>query len=237
MSTLEHGSYVDAEAGHRGEQQIHRSAAEVVVSVGTDHHRFDRLIGWIDEWRDQYPDVVVVVQAGTSAPSRHDSRALIPHGELLELFRGAKVVVSHGGPSTVMDARLSGRLPIVMARNPAHREHVDDHQMRFAEHLALHGVAVVVDNREDLFFAMDRAMADPDAFAVTTDHGNAVGVVSFARAVDRLIGTRTPVEPARPKAPSADPKESVDGKRATPEVDRRSRPAVDPLSERRKTIS
>ncbi len=237
MSTVAHGPYADAEVGQEAEQRIRRSSAEVVVSVGTDHHRFDRLIGWIDEWRDLNPEVVAVVQAGTSAPSRHHSRELIPHGELLELFRGAKVVVSHGGPSTVMDARLSGRLPIVVARNPAHHEHVDDHQMRFAEHLALHGVAVVVDDREDLFAAMDRAMAEPDAFAVTADHANAAGVVSFARAVDRLIGTRTPVQPARPSAPTSGSTESVDGERRTPDVDRRFRPAVDPLSERRRTNS
>ena len=209
-----------------------RSTAEVVVAVGTDHHRFDRLIGWIDAWRDRHPEVVAVVQAGTSNPSRHGSRELIPHAELLELFRGAAAVVSHGGPSTVMDARMSGRLPIVVARDPAHDEHVDEHQMRFAEHLNRHGVAVVVADQEGLFAALDRAIADPDAFAVTADHASAVGVGEFARAVDRLIATHTPISSARSE--SSAPSFAPDERRARPEVDRRLRPAVDPITERRK---
>lgn len=229
MSTVEH--VPDAESTTTNvDQPVRRSTADVVVSVGTDHHRFDRLIAWIDEWRDLHPDVVVVVQSGTSSPSRHDSRELIPHGELLGLFRGASVVVSHGGPSTVMDARMAGRLPIVVARNPAHQEHVDEHQMRFAEHLARHGMAVVVDNRDDLFAVMDRAVAEPEAFTVTADHDTAVGVTAFGRAVDQLIGTRTPIGrtaavgpgPPAPAAPAAPAASAEQGTEATkPVVDRR----------------
>jgi len=232
VSTVEH--VPDAESTTTTatpDRPVRRSTADVVVSVGTDHHRFDRLIGWIDEWRDLHPDVVVVVQSGTSASSRHGSRELIPHGELLELFRGASVVVSHGGPSTVMDARMSGRLPIVVARNPAYHEHVDEHQMRFAEHLARHGVAIVVDNREDLFAAMDRAVADPDAFATTADHGNAVGVTAFAQAVDRLIGTRTPIEAAL-AAPAEQAEAPTEA--ARPAVDRRAATTPYLFADRRK---
>ncbi len=168
-----------------------RSTAELVVSVGTDHHRFDRLVNWIDEWRDEHPGVVTVVQAGTSEPSRHgDSRKLIPHGELLEMFRRATVVVSHGGPSTVMDARMSGRMPIVVPRNPTFEEHVDEHQMRFADHLDRHGVAVVVHEREALFAAIDRAFNDPAAFAVEVDTSTAAGVAEFGRAVEQLLRTK-----------------------------------------------
>lgn len=236
MSTVEHIPATRGETSGVAAEPVRRSTAEVVVSVGTDHHRFDRLIGWIDEWRELHPNVVAVVQAGRSGPSRHDSRELIPHQELLELFRGATAVVSHGGPSTVMDARMSGRLPIVVARNPARGEHVDDHQMRFAEHLDRHGMAVVVDDRDALFVALDRALADPDAFTVTGDHGNAVGVLSFAGAVDRLIGTRTPIEPVAPVAPVA-PVVADEEPSPKPAVDRRKRPANGPLVERRRPAS
>lgn len=203
-----------ATAAGTAEHRVRRSTVEVVVTVGTDHHRFDRLITWIDEWRDHHPDVSAVVQAGKSTPSRHGSRELIPHGELLDLFRGAAAVVSHGGPSTVMDARMSGRLPIVVARNPAYNEHVDQHQMRFAAHLDRHGVAVVVNSREGLFAALERALADPAAFAVTADRGSAIGVRLFARAVDELIGTRTPISSAPPRR---------SGPASAPPVERRKR--------------
>lgn len=244
MSTVEDRDIRDGT--WKGPRPSRRSTAQLVVSVGTDHHRFDRLIAWIDDWRDLHPDVVAVVQAGTAAPSRHGSRELIPHGDLLELFRRAAVVVSHGGPSTVMDARMSGRLPIVVARNPAYHEHVDEHQMRFAEHLDRHGVAVVVSDREALFSAIDRAIDDPSVYAVIADHGNAAGVTEFARAVDRLIGTRTPLAAgsrgpdADSRGPDADtraPATGPDDPSSIPDVDRRSHPAVDPLPERPNTFT
>ncbi len=244
MSTIENPAVDNREAA---KPSARRSTAQVVVSVGTDHHRFDRLVSWVDEWRDLHPEVITVVQSGTSSPSRHgDSRRLIPHDELLELFRRALVVVSHGGPSTIMDARMVGRMPIVLARNPAFSEHVDQHQMEFADHLERHGVAVVVRDRDGLFAAIDRAMDDPEAFTVSADHESAVGVIEFARAVDRLIGTKTPVEsdlgrpsngepgaPLDPAGPS-DLASTADESSAMPAVDRRSTPAVDPLAERRK---
>ncbi len=163
--------------------------AQVVVSVGTDHHRFDRLIGWMDEWRRSNPGVTVLIQRGTSIASELGGcHELIPHAELLDRFSAATAVVSHGGPSTVMDARMSGRFPIVMARNPAYEEHVDDHQMRFADHLKKHGVADVVDTKDGLFDALDRALTNPDAYTIPISDEAADGIYSFGRLVDGLMG-------------------------------------------------
>ncbi len=164
--------------------------AQVVVSVGTDHHRFDRLIGWVDEWRQANPGVTVLIQRGTSVQSQLGGcHELIPHAELLQHFANATAVVSHGGPSTVMDARMSGRFPIVMARNPAYEEHVDDHQMRFADHLKKHGVADVVDTKDGLFDALERALTNPDAYTIPISDEAADGINEFGRLVDGLMGS------------------------------------------------
>ena len=87
----------------------------VVVSVGTDHHPFHRLIRWVEAFHARRPAVRFIVQRGTSqwpGPAV-ESHELIPHDELRRLFARATAVVCHGGPSTVMDARSVGRLPIV----------------------------------------------------------------------------------------------------------------------------
>ena len=42
----------------------------VLVLVGTDHHPFDRLVGWSDAWAREHPDVAVVVQYGHVACTR-----------------------------------------------------------------------------------------------------------------------------------------------------------------------
>lgn len=177
------------------------SALMVMVSVGTDHHPFDRLVSWVDDWAADNTAVRVVLQLGNSSPSENpgvDSRKLIPHPELLELFSMADAVVGHGGPSTIMDARMNGRLPIVVPRDPSKGEHVDGHQLRFADHLIRHGLASVVKTQDKFVAALDRAMIAPEEFVVPIDNESISGIVEFGRVVDDLMGVSTPLVPTSP---------------------------------------
>lgn len=188
-----------------------RASSQVIVAVGTDHHPFDRLVTWVDQWAAVHPEVTVLIQRGTSAvPESCASAELVPHPELCERFAMSTVAISHGGPSTVMDARLAGRLPIVVARDPALGEHVDDHQQRFAQHLVRHQLALVVDERDELHALLDRSLVAPDDFSVA--HRSAlVGVAEFARQLDGLLGTETPLVPDSPAAMLASGGEPVEG--------------------------
>ncbi len=180
------------------------SPTSVVVAVGTDHHPFDRLVRWIDSWSGANPDVAILVQRGTSAATAHcASVELLPHHELCERFAKAIAVVSHGGPSTVMDARMAGRLPIVVARDPRNDEHVDDHQLLFAEHLRRHDLARVVDSEAEFLAVLDEVVAEPDHFAVPVDNSTITGVAEFARVMDRLLGVETPLVPMSPAGVTA----------------------------------
>ncbi len=153
------------------------------------------MVEWVDRWAAAHPDVSIIMQRGTSAaPKVVESHDLLPHAQLLELFAAAEVVVSHGGPSTVMDARSSGRLPIVVARDPKLGEHVDGHQQRFGDHLERHGLARLARTEEAFIAAMDEALANPADFSI---HQAVVaappGVVQFGVKVDQLLGIRTPL--------------------------------------------
>lgn len=171
----------------------------IVVSVGTDHHPFDRLVNWVDNWAAGRDDVDVVLQRGTSSPPSHlDSTELIPHPDLCELFARASVVVSHGGPSTVMDARMTGRLPIVVPRDPEHGEHVDGHQLRFAEHLRKHDLARIALTETALVAALQEALEAQSDFNVPVDATSITGIVEFGRVVDELLNTKTPLLPSTP---------------------------------------
>lgn len=169
----------------------------IVFSVGTDHHPFDRLVVWASEWAAVNPQHRVVVQRGTAAaPEGLESHDLIPHDELRRLFAAAKVVVSHGGPSTVMDARMAGRMPIVVPRDSSRGEHVDDHQMRFARHLDRHGLARCATTREEFFALVEEAIADPDSFVIPRQELEAAsGVVKLGTVLDELLGIRTQLTP------------------------------------------
>ena len=171
-----------------------RATDLVVVSVGTDHHRFDRLVGWMDRWAADHSAIKVIIQRGSAAPTDHaESHPMIPYRDLCDLFAIATAVVTHGGPSTVMDIRAAGRLPIVFPRDPAHGEHIDDHQLRFGHHLARHQLAKIVYQHHELGLALDEALDSPDSYLVPFDPEPAPGVVAFGRIVDELIGVVTPM--------------------------------------------
>ena len=60
----------------------------ILVTLGTDSHRFDRLIGWIDTFLVGHPGLAneTVVQHGQSPPSSQaQSRAFFPFDELIAL--------------------------------------------------------------------------------------------------------------------------------------------------------
>lgn len=135
----------------------------VVVSVGTDHHRFDRLMAWVESWTAAAPgDVDVVVQHGASrAPAGTRSYELLPKDELVALMARADVLLLQGGPGGIMDARRLGRLPIVVPRLGRLHEVVDDHQVTFCRQLALTGDIVLAESQTALHAALDRALADP----------------------------------------------------------------------------
>jgi UDP-N-acetylglucosamine transferase subunit ALG13 len=107
----------------------------VFVTVGTDHHPFDRLIRWIDEWLNG-ASADCFVQFGTSqAPSMCPGSAYLSHEETRQRIADADAIVCHGGPGTIIDCLSSGTMPIVVPRRHDDGEHVDDHQVRFTARL------------------------------------------------------------------------------------------------------
>ncbi|RJK97886.1 glycosyltransferase [Vallicoccus soli] len=135
----------------------------VLAVVGTDHHPFQRLVDWVDAWAGERGRAVrVVVQHGSARPPAvAEGRALLGAEELQGLFAVADAIVTHGGPATMNEVRSRGLLPLVVPRDPALGEHVDDHQQRFTRRLADLGEVRLCPTREDLVGALDAALADP----------------------------------------------------------------------------
>jgi UDP-N-acetylglucosamine transferase subunit ALG13 len=140
----------------------------VLVSVGTDHHRFDRLMGWVEEWVARAPQGTnVVVQHGSSrAPTGVDARVLVSQAELRELMAAADVVVLQGGPGGIIDSLVSGRRPIAVPRLASLDEVVDDHQVAFCRHLARIGQIEIAEDAETLHHALDLCLADHDRLVI-----------------------------------------------------------------------
>lgn len=163
----------------------------VFVTVGTDHHPFDRLISWVDDWLagSGRGRARVLVQAGASAPSmRAETRDFLPRRELARVLASSAVVVCHGGPGAIMEGRSAGLVPIVVPRRRALGEVVDDHQLAFSSRLGRLGEVRVATTAQELHRLLDDAVAHPSRYrSALPPSGPTPAVDAFAGIVDRLI--------------------------------------------------
>lgn len=128
-----------------------RPGRHISVFVGTDHHPFNRLIAWADQWSENNLNDTVTVQYGHSnPPNLAVGMAFLHPQELQDLIASSDIVITHGGPATIADARTAGHLPLVFPRDPVHGEHVDDHQQRFSRWSATRELVTCVETLEDL---------------------------------------------------------------------------------------
>lgn len=162
----------------------------VFATVGTDHHRFDRLVRWVDEWaRSAGPSVECFVQTGTSgSPKTASSEAYLSHDQLQDLLSRAAAVVCHGGPATIVDCRRAGVKPIVVPRRRSFDEHVDDHQLLFARRTAASGLVELVETEERLRAVLDAVVADPDAYRIDVEESG-----ELAASIDRFRALADPL--------------------------------------------
>jgi UDP-N-acetylglucosamine transferase subunit ALG13 len=167
----------------------------VLAVVGTDVHRFDRLVDWLERWHAGRSDVRVVLQYGHSrTPRLPESTPFLGHGELQRAMAEATLVVSHGGPATITEARRTGHLPIVVPRDPAHDEHVDNHQQLFSRRLGAAAMVRLCESEAELLAALDEGLADPSRFTLAGDADRpdprAEAVARVGQVVDDLVARR-----------------------------------------------
>jgi len=171
----------------------------VFVTVGTDHHPFDRVVGWVDRWLERRAGTVrCLLQYGTSTPPAVAEGAdYLAFDRMMELLEGADVVVTHGGTGSVMLCRKLGRTPVVVPRTHRLGEHVDDHQLPFARRMGDTGDVAVAETEEQFGRLLDEALSGGNT-------GRRHRVDTAAReAVARFDALVTPLltPPTRPQLP------------------------------------
>jgi UDP-N-acetylglucosamine transferase subunit ALG13 len=164
------------------------------VTVGTDHHPFDRLIRWVDGWllTDVGPRVGCLVQSGASIPPHQaEWHPYLSHAETRAASGRATVVAAHAGPGTIMSCRSQGLVPIVVPRRKTLGEAVDDHQRSFAAKMAEWEEVFLAESYTELRILLDRAIEDPRAFrSPPRPERNTEAVDLFAELVEKLMQNR-----------------------------------------------
>lgn len=125
----------------------------ILVTLGTHPQAMDRVIQAMDDLvaKGEIAEEVIIQAAHFGLrPVHAEAREVVPYEQLAEWAQEASVVVTHGGPGSIMLALSTGHRPIVIPRDPVFGEHVDDHQLRFAAWLATRRPITVVRAMADL---------------------------------------------------------------------------------------
>jgi UDP-N-acetylglucosamine transferase subunit ALG13 len=120
----------------------------IFVTVGTHHQPFERLLDGLSTL--DAGELVVQYGPGKPPPGVARAEAFMPFEAMVECFREAEVVVTHAGVGSILCARREGHTPLVVPRQHALGEHVDEHQAELTRALEALGSVVAVWDVGDL---------------------------------------------------------------------------------------
>lgn len=126
----------------------------IFVTVGTHEQPFNRLVKYVDNLKkDGIIDEEVIIQTGYSTyePKYCKWQKLYPYQEMVKLVAEARIVITHGGPSSFIMPLQIGKTPIVVPRRADFNEHVNNHQVAFSKSVAERmGTIIVAENMNDI---------------------------------------------------------------------------------------
>lgn len=111
----------------------------IFVTVGTHEQPFDRLVQYIDGLKgDGTIQEEVILQTGYSLyqPKNCEWSEFLPYSAMQGCIHDARIIVTHGGPSSFIPALQNGKIPVVVPRQKKFGEHVNDHQVKFCRAVA-----------------------------------------------------------------------------------------------------
>lgn len=130
----------------------------IFVTVGTHEQPFNRLVEYMDKWAEGH-DEEIIIQNGFSTyePKYATWSKLLPYQQMVANVGKARIVITHGGPSSFIMPLQVGKIPIVVPRKYEFNEHVNDHQVNFAKAVAeRQGNIIVVEDIERLGDILER---------------------------------------------------------------------------------
>ena len=164
------------------------------VTVGTNEQPFDRLVAYIDQLKETgvlTEDVVIQTGFSTYEPKHCRWQKLFPYKEMVELVEQARIVITHGGPSSFIMPLQIGKIPIVVPRQKQFEEHVNDHQLDFCRAVSQRqGNILLAEDMESLRDAIVNYDQITAGMCAGQSSNNAKFNESFGKIVEDLLKKR-----------------------------------------------
>lgn len=168
----------------------------IFVTVGTHEQQYNRLVKKIDELKEYgIIEENVLIQTGYSTykPKNCDWQQWIPYPQMLENIDKARIVITHGGPSSFIMPLQIGKIPIVVPRQSKFEEHVNDHQVKFCNTVAeRYGSIFVVEDIEKLGEAITGYDALVKLMPGKQESNNAKFNAEFEKIVEEIMQWKRP---------------------------------------------
>lgn len=163
----------------------------IFVTVGTHEQPFNRLVEYIDRlvgYGKLNEEVIIQTGYSTYEPKNCTSQKLFPYHQMLENVSKARIVITHGGPSSFIMPLQVGKTPIVVPRKKDFDEHVNNHQVEFCNLVAERmGSIIVIEDIDKL----ENTIANYDDVVRRMDKqlksNNAKFCVEFEKIVDDIF--------------------------------------------------
>jgi UDP-N-acetylglucosamine transferase subunit ALG13 len=125
----------------------------IFVTVGTHEQPFNRLVKHMDFLSEKgtfREEIYILTGYSTFSPEYCSHTKFLKFDSMVDKMEKARIIITHGGASSIILAFNSGKIPIVVPRQKKHHEHVDDHQVYFCRKLEQKGEIIAIYDVEDL---------------------------------------------------------------------------------------
>lgn len=159
----------------------------IFVTVGTHEQQFNRLVSFIDALvRDKIIDEEVIIQTGYSTykPEFCTHSEFFTYQEMLQNVAAARIVITHGGPSSFIMPLQVGKIPVVVPRKKEFGEHVNNHQFEFARAVAERQQNILVVEQIE---ALKDCILNYDKKQSQLKHGVAGNTIKFNEELEKIV--------------------------------------------------
>lgn len=163
----------------------------IFVTVGTHEQPFNRLVECVDQLVESgavKEEVIIQTGYSTYEPKFCKWSRLFPYSEMKRNVAEARIVITHGGPSSFIMPLQIGKTPIVVPRKHDFDEHVNDHQVSFCEAVAERkGKIIVVKDVKELGEAIERYDEIVSGMGHDVNSNNAKFCAELEKIVDEIV--------------------------------------------------